>query len=238
MSVMRKQTSILPLHLQSISFIREGQALLSDVALTFTPGGLTAIVGPNGAGKSLLLRICNGLIEPSHGTVAWSHNPRHRHALVFQRPVMLRRSVRSNVIHALKAADHHRVDARADEALARFGLTHLADRPARLLSGGEQQKLAIARAWAIEPDILFLDEPTSQLDPASTRDIETLLQSLVAEGITLVMITQDLGQTRRLASRILLFHKGKLVEDSSAEQFFSQPRSPEAQAFLSGELLR
>lgn len=238
MSAMRDQTSILPLRLQSISFIREGQALLNDVAVTLTRGGLTAIVGPNGAGKSLVLRICNGLIEPSHGIVEWSHDPRHRHALVFQRPVMLRRSARSNVVHALRAADHHRVDARADEALARFGLTHLADRPARLLSGGEQQKLAIARAWAIEPEILFLDEPTSQLDPASTREIEALLQSLVNEGMTLVMVTHDLGQARRLASRILLFHRGKLVEDSTAEQFFTQPTSLEAQAFVSGELLR
>lgn len=238
MSAMHEQTSILPLALHNVSFIREDQALLDQISVTIPRNGLTAIIGPNGAGKSLLLRICNGLIEPSHGRVQWSHDPRHRHALVFQRPVMLRRSVRSNIVHALKAADYRRIETRADEALARFGLSHLADRPARLLSGGEQQKLAIARAWAIEPEILFLDEPTSQLDPASTREIETLLQSLVAEGMTLVMITHDLGQARRLASRILLFHRGKLAEDGAAEEFFTHPTSPEAQAFISGELLR
>lgn len=234
---MRENTSILPLSLSHVSFIREGQALLNDVSLTLPRGGITAIIGPNGAGKSLLLRICNGLIVPSTGTVHWSHDPRHRHALVFQRPVMLRRSVRNNVLHALNAAEQENVSTRADQALARFGLTHLADRPARLLSGGEQQKLAIARAWAIAPEILFLDEPTSQLDPASTREIETLLTNLIAEGITLVTTTHDLGQARRLASRILFLHKGQLVEDRPAGQFFADPFTQHAKHFLAGELL-
>lgn len=235
---MAEPISVLPLTLENVSLLREEQLLIDDVSLTLPAKGLTAIIGPNGAGKSLLLRLCNGLITPSSGHIHWAHPPRHRHALVFQRPVMMRRSVRSNIMHALSAAHHPDATARAEMALTRFGLQAMASRPARLMSGGEQQKLAIARAWAIAPEILFLDEPTSQLDPASTREIETLLSSLVAEGMTLVLVTHDLGQARRLASRILFLHKGKIVEDSRADAFFQKPSSYFAEAFLAGELLR
>jgi tungstate transport system ATP-binding protein len=236
--MMRDPASILPLALENLSFIREGQCLLNGVSLTIPRGGITAIIGPNGAGKSLLLRLCNGLIEPSVGAIRWSHDPRHRHALVFQRPVMLRRSVRANIAHSLNAIGRDDVRNRTEQALQRFDLAALSERPARLLSGGEQQRLAIARAWSLSPDILFLDEPTSQLDPGNTRDIEALIAALATEGMTLVLTTHDLGQARRLADRILFMHRGRVVEDAAAAAFFASPNTAEARAFLAGDLLR
>ena len=146
---------------------------------------------------------------------------------------------RVRVLHALAAAGVAGSERRerCRTALERFGLSERAGQAARLLSGGEQQRLAIARAWALRPELLFLDEPTSQLDPAATRQIETLLAGLVAEGITVLMSTHDLGQARRLASRVLFLHRGRLIADAPAADFFAGPASPEARAFLAGELI-
>lgn len=234
---MHASSSILPLNVEHISFVREDQRLLNDVSFRLNQGGISVIIGPNGAGKSLLLRLCNGLLMPTNGTISWAKNERLRYAMVFQRPIMLRRSVRANIQHTLKAAGSSD-SKRADAALARFGLTHLANRPARLLSGGEQQRLAIARAWSQSPEVLFLDEPSSQLDPGNTREIEAILLSLAADGITLVMTTHDLGQARRLAQRIMFMHRGRLLEDTDASNFFSAPQTSQARAFLAGELLQ
>lgn len=231
------RASILPLRAEGLALIRDGQRLIDTVSFTLPQGGITTIIGPNGAGKSLTLRLCHGLIAPDEGMVTWTRDARLQHAMVFQQPVMLRRSVRANIAHALHAVTHPAVKSRTDEALARFHLTPLAERPARLLSGGEKQKLAIARAWATEPEVLFLDEPTSQLDPAATREIEALIRTLSLEGLTLVMTTHDLGQARRLADRILFFNRGRLVEDADAASFFEQPETPQARAFIAGELL-
>lgn len=215
--------------------MRDGQHLLHNVSFTLPPGGITAIIGPNGAGKTLTLRLCHELMRPDAGQIRWAHDGAHRRAMVFQRPVMLRRSVRANIIHAINAMGGD--ETRMKLALTRFGLAAIAERPARLLSGGEQQRLAIARAWALAPELLLLDEPTSQLDPGQTREIETLIQNLAAEGITILMTTHDLGQARRLANRILFFNRGRLVEDSAAADFFTSPATQDAQAFLAGELL-
>lgn len=240
-SAMRDVTSILPLSVQGLSFTAEGRKLVDGVGFDIPAGGLTVLLGPNGAGKSLVLRLCHGLLKPSAGAVRWAGGAgsAKRHAMVFQKPVMLRRSVEANVAHALAAAgisgDERR--RRAAEALAHFGLKERATQPARLLSGGEQQRLAIARAWALRPELLFLDEPTSQLDPAATRQIEELLSGLVAEGITVMMSTHDLGQAKRLAGRVLFLHRGRLVEDRPAADFFAGPEAEEARAFLAGELI-
>jgi tungstate transport system ATP-binding protein len=196
-------------------------------------------MGPNGAGKSLTLRLCHGLLAPTSGAVRWASpqaGRRSRHAMVFQRPVMLRRSARANIIHALAAIGLADAEGRADRALERFGLAGLAERPARLLSGGEQQRLAIARAWAQEPDVLFLDEPTSQLDPGVTRQIEQILAVLEAEGMTIMIATHDLGQARRLARRVLFFDRGELIEDAPSQNFFAGPASATARAFIAGDL--
>ncbi|MGL5136305.1 MAG: ATP-binding cassette domain-containing protein, partial [Beijerinckiaceae bacterium] len=220
------------------NFFASGKQLLSSVSFTLPKGGVTAIIGPNGAGKSLTLRLCHGLLLPSAGAVRWHSEPgRRRHAMVFQRPVMLRRSARANILHALGAAGIADAPSRADAALARFGLAALADRPARLMSGGEQQRLAIARAWALEPEVLFLDEPSSQLDPGATRQIEEVIAALATEGMTILMTTHDLGQARRLSQRILFLNRGRLIDDAPAEHFFAGASSAEARAFIAGDLL-
>jgi tungstate transport system ATP-binding protein len=235
-------TSILPLTVEAAAFSGDGKLLVEPNSFTIPAGGLTVLLGPNGAGKSLTLRLCHGLLTPSRGAVRWAAGAEgraKRHAMVFQKPIMLRRSVEANVTHALAAAGANSAERkeRATQALRRFGLAERASQPARLLSGGEQQRLAIARAWALRPELLFLDEPTSQLDPAATRQIEELLSGLLAEGITVMMSTHDLGQARRLADRVLFLHRGRLVEDASARDFFAGPHSAEARAFLAGELL-
>lgn len=236
--------SILPLRIEELTFVADQRRLVDAIGFTLPAGGLTAVIGPNGAGKSLLLRLCHGLLTPSSGHVGWAlpggvSQAKKRHAMVFQRPVMLRRSARANLEHALSAAGVPRGErqARADAALTRFGLAEFAERPARLMSGGEQQRLAIARAAAMEPEVIFLDEPTSALDPAATRHIEAMLAELQSGGETLVMTTHDLNQARRLARRVLFLHKGRLIEDAPAAEFFATPRTREARAFLSGELL-
>jgi len=239
-------TSILPLTVEAAAFFGDGKLLVEPNSFTIPAGGLTVLLGPNGAGKSLTLRLCHGLLTPSRGTVRWAAGAEARakgqrkgHAMVFQKPIMLRRSVEANITHALAAAGSNGAErkTRVAQALQRFGLGERAGQPARLLSGGEQQRLAIARAWALRPELLFLDEPTSQLDPAATRQIEELLSRLVAEGITVMMSTHDLGQARRLADRVLFLHRGRLVEDALAKDFFAGPHSAEARAFLAGELL-
>ena len=237
---MRDTVSILPLRLESVCYGARGTALLRDVDLSVTAGRRLVILGPNGAGKSLLLRLCHGLIRPDAGRIVWARPEmtRARQAMVFQRPVLLRRSVRANLRHALALTRVGRplADARTDEALERFGLDRVADRPARVLSGGEQQRLAIARAWTSRPEVLFLDEPSAQLDPGATRVIETLIAGLGLEGVTVIMTTHDLGQARRLAEDVAFLHRGRLLEAGPAETFFDAPASPEARAFLSGDL--
>ncbi len=235
--------SILPLELEGVRFDAGGQALIHDLSARFGPGPRSIVLGPNGAGKSLLLRLCHGLLRPSRGTITWAgaraRDTRRRQAMVFQRPVLLRRSALANVAYplALRGLPRGERRARAARALERAGLAGLAGRPARVLSGGEQQRLAIARAWVTEPEILFLDEPTSSLDPAATRAVEELILMIHAAGTKIVMTTHDLGQARRLADEVLFLHGGRLIERGPAEAFFAAPGTPEAAAFIRGDLL-
>jgi tungstate transport system ATP-binding protein len=184
--------------------------------------------------------VLHGLIAPTRGSVAWGESGAMRsstQAMVFQRPVLLRRSAAANVRHAL-ALVGVRGDAarlRAHNALASAGLTHAANRPARVLSGGEQQRLALARAWALDPDVLFLDEPTASLDPGATRAVEEIVAEFHARGTTIVMTTHSLPQARRLADTIVFMSAGHVVEQTAAEDFFNEPRSSEGRAFLEGE---
>ena len=238
---MRVQPPILPLEVDAISYEVDGLQLLQNVSFRLRDGPRTVILGPNGAGKSLTLRICHGLLKPTSGRIRWRGpgDPVRHHALVFQRPVLLRRSVAANVSYALRlrgvglAARRERTAA----ALAQAGLQEQANRPARMLSAGEQQRLALARAWALTPQVLFLDEPTANLDPAATRAIETMLEGFRAIGTKIVMTTHDLGQARRMADEVLFLHRGRLVETGPATDLFERPQSREAQAFLKGELL-
>jgi tungstate transport system ATP-binding protein len=224
------------LEARDVSVVLGGVRALDSLSLTLEPGLRTVVLGPNGAGKSVLLRTLHGLIAPTTGTVSW-HRP-VRQAMVFQRPVMLRRSALANVRYALAVSGMPEPERTklASSALARVGLADIAYRPARVLSGGEQQRLALARAWALRPGILFLDEPTASLDPGATAEIERVISSIAAEGTRIVMTTHNLGQARRLADEIVFIHAGRVFERTAADRFFDQPASDEARLFLQGEL--
>jgi len=239
---MRAPISLLPLRLENVVFAVGERRIIDDVTLTLDAGTRSVILGPNGAGKSVLLRLCHGLLQPTAGVVRWNSpevpgGPR-RHAMVFQRPVMLRRSALGNMTYALKLAGVPRVehDDRALQALRKVGLEHLAGSFARRLSGGEQQRLALARVWALHPEILFLDEPTASLDPGATQEVEKVIAALHEAGTKIVMVTHNFGQAHRLADEILFIHQGRLVERTPADRFFRNPASPEAARFLEGEL--
>jgi tungstate transport system ATP-binding protein len=224
---------ILPLKLEAVSYL----GIIPPLSLEIEAGPSTVILGANGAGKSVLMRLMHGLLAPTSGSVSW--RAKGRQAMVFQRPVMLRRSARANIDYALsvrgiRAEERRR---RIGEALAETGLADLADRPARVLSIGEQQRLALARAWALHPQVLFLDEPTASLDPAATRAVEEIVLRIHASGTKIVMTTHDLGQARRIADEVLFLHRGRLVEQAPAAEFFHAPRTQEAAAFIKGELL-
>jgi tungstate transport system ATP-binding protein len=228
---------ILPLRVEALSWAAGGRQLIDRVSLDIEAGPSTIILGANGAGKSVLMRLMHGLLEPTSGRVAWSGQDARRHqAMVFQRPVMLRRSALANVVYALRVAGRRQVEKIAMEALHEVGLAHVAHRPARVLSGGEQQRLALARAWALHPEVLFLDEPTANLDPGATREIETIIKAFDAAGTKIVMSTHSLGQARRLGDEVIFLHQGRVAERSPIERFFPTPASPEAAAFVKGEL--
>jgi tungstate transport system ATP-binding protein len=196
-------------------------AALKDVDVEIRRGEFVALVGSNGAGKTTLLHALHGLL-PLSGTRRVAGDVSQ--AMVFQRPFMLRLSVLNNVRIALWLAGVPQAEraARARDALARAGLADRADRPARTLSGGQQQRLALARAWATRPDVLFLDEPTSNLDPAAKKEIEAMLAAFAADGMTLVMSTHNLGQAKRLATRVILVDAGEIRADLPSERFFAE----------------
>jgi tungstate transport system ATP-binding protein len=239
---MRAPDSILPLCTEGLDFSAGAIEILRDVSLTITAGAPTLLIGANGAGKSVLLRLLHGLLKPSAGRMFWSCPPEHavrRQAMVFQRPVLLRRSVLGNTLYPMILAGVARVEreARAAEALALVGLADRAADPARKLSVGQQQRLALARAAALQPELLFLDEPSASLDPAATRAVEEIVLKLAARGTKIVMTTHDLAQARRLAGDIIFLHRGSVLEQAQAEAFFRQPASATARAFLRGDLV-
>ncbi|HEV3009597.1 MAG TPA: ATP-binding cassette domain-containing protein [Burkholderiales bacterium] len=230
-------SAILPLRLEEVSFAAGGRPIIEPVSLALAAGPSTIILGANGAGKSVLMRLMHGLLQPSSGRVVWSASePGRRQAMVFQRPVMLRRSALANVVYPLQLSGLPQTEKIAMEALEEVGLAHLAHRPARVLSGGEQQRLALARAWALHPEVLFLDEPTANLDPGATREIETVIKAFDASGTKIVMSTHSLGQARRLGDEVIFLHQGRVAERAPVERFFPQPASAEAAAFVKGEL--
>jgi tungstate transport system ATP-binding protein len=239
---MRAPLSDLPIVLEDVSVAAGNVRILESVSLKLAPGPPTVLIGPNGAGKTTLLRLAMGLIAASRGRVTWGGRedaaPKRR-AIVFQRPVMLRRSTAANIRYALAAAGIPRAarDARLHELAALLGLSGLDKRPARKLSGGEQQRLALARALAKEPDVLFLDEPTASLDPAATKGIEDVIRTVTLRGIKVVMSTHDLGEAKRLVGDIVLLHRGRVIESGPAETFFPAPKTEEARRFINGELL-
>lgn len=234
---------ILPLRLEGVVLERRGSRLLDELSFVLEHTLCSVILGPNGAGKTLALRVCNGLLQPCAGRVAWegrdaSQAARGR-ALVFQRPMLLRRSAWANVDYALRLRRVPKPERaqRIETVLGATRLLPLADRPARQLSGGEQQRLALARAWATDPSVLFLDEPASALDPGATRALEEAIRAVRAGGTKIVMTTHDLAQAERMADEILFLYRGRLLEQTPAARFFAGPESDEARAFLKGDVL-
>jgi tungstate transport system ATP-binding protein len=234
--------SILPLTLRGLRFVAGGRDIINGISAEIAAGPATIILGANGAGKSVLMRLMHGLLQPTSGEVGWgaaeAGRIRRGQAMVFQRPIMLRRSALANILYALELARVPAAEreAQALAALREVGLIEVAHRPARVLSGGEQQRLALARAWALHPEVLFLDEPTANLDPGATREIENVIKAFDASGTKIIMSTHNLGQAKRLGDEVLFIHQGRLAERAPVEDFFRNPASTEAAAFVKGEL--
>jgi tungstate transport system ATP-binding protein len=239
---MRATATDLPIRFDDVTVGSRTVVLLDRVTLQIEAGAPTVFIGPNGSGKTTLLRTAMGLLAPTQGRITWGGRERsppiHR-AFVFQRPAVLRRSAGGNLRYALRSAGiaEPRREDRTQELLALVGLEGFDRRPARRLSGGEQQRLALARALARDPAVLFLDEPTASLDPASTKAIEDVIRAVAASGIKIVMSTHDLGEARRLAGEIVLLHRGRVVERAAAAEFLNAPKTQEARRFVAGELL-
>ncbi len=234
--------ALLPLTVRGASVGRRGRILVGPVDLDLAGQGITVVMGPNGAGKTTLLRMLHGLARLKTGSVDWNvplNEAQTRQAFVFQTPVVLRRSVRDNIAFPLilRHVPRARALATAEGWAARVGLGDMAQRPAAVLSGGEKQKLALARALIREPDILFLDEPTANLDGRSMREIETILSEICAEGTRIVIATHNIGQAMRLASEVIFLYRGRVHERNRAPEFFDRPATAESSAFIKGDIL-
>lgn len=231
---------LFPIQLRHVSLLKGGRPVLDDLTLSLDKPGITVILGPNGAGKSLLLRSLHGLLVPDSGDISLGgysvEQSRSAQAMVFQQPVLLRRTAFQNLSFAVPD-----IAAQAPEkihrALAQVRLTEQTHQPARMLSGGEQQRLALARALLTQPQLLLLDEATASLDPASVHLIESMLVQQAQSGVKVILISHDLGQARRVADEIVFMCRGKVVEQGEANRFFAEPSSAEARSYLAGELL-
>jgi tungstate transport system ATP-binding protein len=239
----QRANPLMPLAVRELTYTAGKKKILDRVSFELREAQRTIVLGPNGAGKSVLLKLCHGLLRPSSGEVHWNgmlpDETRRSQGMVFQRPVLLRRSVAGNLRHALavRKVPRPRRAALVAEALQAAGLADLARQSARTLSGGEQQRLAMARAWVLRPDVLLLDEPTANLDPEATRAIEEFITSVENTGTSVIMTTHDISQARRLATHVIFLHRGRLREHSPAAQFFSAPGDPAAARFIGGGLL-
>jgi len=232
---------LLPLETRSLVYEIAGKRLIDRIDLRISAGPITVVMGPNGAGKSILLRLLHGLKTPTSGQVLWARQMpnerlRQRQAMVFQRPVLLRRSVAANLDFVMRLRKAGGKD-RCNELLRKVGLEKQAHQNARDLSGGEQQRLALARALAMDPEVLLLDEPTASLDPASTAGIERIVGAAHRDGTKIVFVTHDIGQARRLADEVIFLHHGRVVEQAPAAVFFDQPESPAARDYLTGHIV-
>lgn len=223
-------------HLNNVNVTLNGNLLLKDLNVSLKKGSFTVVLGPNGAGKSLFLRLCHGLLQPSTGLITWQEGPRPVQTMVFQKPVMLRRTALENIMYALKGLPKAARLQRAQQALQWAGLEHLAGRRAMVMSGGQQQRLAVARAWALKPELLFLDEPTSSLDPAASDYVEGHVKAMHESGVQVLMSTHNLAQARRLAQEIIYIEDGKVMAQQPVEEFFKQPACEQAYKFIKREV--
>ena len=235
-------SDLFPLVVEGAETSRRGQVLIGPVDLRLEGAGATVVLGPNGSGKTTLLRLLHGAARLTAGTISWAcdvEKARHQQAFVFQRPVMLRRSVQDNLAYPLTVRGMSKAKARAKAATwaERVGLGQALERPATVLSGGEQQKLALARAMIIEPQVLFLDEPSAALDGRAMREVEEILLASKQAGVRLILSTHDLGQARRLADDVIFLMHGRVHEQGRADTFFTAPQTEQARAFLRGDIV-
>ena len=234
---MKNQWSVM---LEDVTVLRRTRTIIGGVSCQLSAHGISVIMGENGAGKSILLKAIAGLVQPASGHVRIHRNVAGRTAMVFQTPVLLRRNVRANLNHALKIARLQQGEARRKRLITLLeicGLNAIAEQPARKLSGGEQQRLQMARALASEPKLLLMDEPTTNLDPRSTLALENLIRSTSQSGVKIVFVTHNLGQAKRLADEALFISQGRLVEQGEAAPLFLNPRTAAFHAYLDGRLL-
>ena len=235
-----------PIKLSGLCFETTRKKIIDSLSVSFADVPCTAIIGHNGAGKSVLLRLLHGLLSPSSGAITWGEQrarskitaPYAWQAMVFQKPLLLNRSVGANLRFVLKRQAYRgaELEIALQNYLALADLEQAVNRPARVLSGGEAQRLAIVRALAMGPHLLFLDEPTASLDPAAKSSVEQLLKKIMDEGVRLILVTQDVGQAERLANDIVVMHEGRVVESGPALKVLNTPQSAEANAFLKHQI--
>ena len=232
--------SILPICIRGLRLVKGDRAVLADVNLTIDEPGITVIMGSNGAGKTLLLRCLHGLIKPDQGQITLGQmgvpDSRDHQAMVFQHPVLLRRTALQNLAFAAPELAKSQPQ-QLIEALESVHLADRADQPARMMSGGEQQRLALVRALLSRPELLLLDEATASLDPASILLIESLVKAQSEQGTKVILVSHDQSQARRLADEVVFICNGRVAEQSPADQFFTAPNTTAAKAYLAGEIL-
>ena len=233
---------LFPLKVTGAATRRRGRRLVGPVDMTWDGQGTRVVLGPNGAGKTTLLRLLHGIARLHEGEITWAcgtRAARNAQAFVFQRPVMLRRSVVENLMYPLRMRGTASAAARqqAEDWARKVGLGEMTQAQATVLSGGEQQKLAIARALIGAPELLFLDEPTASLDGRATREIEAILRDATSAGTRIILSTHDMGQARRLADDVVFLLHGRVHEAAPADRFFDHPQTPEARAFLKGDIV-
>ena len=232
-------TQMLPLTLTDVIVRRRGKRIIGPVTHRLEQGPPTIVIGPNGSGKTTLLRVMHGIERISTGQVNWTHDAPDQQAFVFQSPIVLRRTVAENLAYPLRLAgvDKAEIVSRVTTWLARIGLDAFANTAATRLSGGERQKLAIARALIRTPQVLFLDEPCANLDGHTTREIEALLSETAAAGTRVIMATHNMGQARRLAGDVIFMLNGKIHESGAANYIMNTPQTSELKAFLQGDIV-
>lgn len=235
-------TALFPVTLEAARATRRGKTLVGPVDLTLEGQGTTVVIGPNGAGKTTFLRMLHGTARLGGGRIRWNcptEEARHHQCFVFQQPVMLRRTVMQNLVFPLRMRGMGRGEAedRARLWAGRVGMGGMLSRQAPVLSGGERQKLALARAMITEPQLMFLDEPCASLDGRAMREIEEILAEARASGMRLILSTHDMGQARRLADEVLFLLHGRVHDRGVSPAFFNGPATPQARAFLNGEIV-
>ena len=230
-----------PIQFKDLSVILGQKIILDKINCKIKSNSITAVLGPNGAGKSIFLQTINGLFSVESGRLTFNlmeinQEIRKQQAMVFQNPVLLRRTVIANLqfISNLRNKESNRL---LKKILSKVGLEGYEKKPARLLSGGEKQRLSMARALIINPNLLLLDEPTANLDPYSLKLIEDLVLEENSIGKTIIFTTHDMSQAKRLATDVIFLNKGKVLEQTISKTFFKSPKTLEAQKYINGEIL-